>query len=73
MGLFDDSKARLLLDHGADPNVRASFPLEARFHNRALTEPLHDVTPVGYARQYPDRRCVNPPALTAITERGGME
>ena len=73
MGLYDDSKARLLLDQGADPNARATFLLEARFHNRALTEPLHDVTPVGYARRYPDRRCVNAPALAAITERGGQE
>ncbi|MES1213412.1 MAG: hypothetical protein ABUL64_02395, partial [Singulisphaera sp.] len=26
-----------------------------------------------YARQYPDRRCVNAPALAAIIERGGTE
>jgi hypothetical protein len=74
MGLFDDSKARLLLDHGADPNVRATFAQEgANFHGNALTEPLRDVTPLGYARRHPDRRCVNPPALAAITERGGKE
>jgi hypothetical protein len=73
MGLYDDSKARLLLDFGADPNARATFPHEAKFHNHAPTEPFHDVTPVGYARRYPDRRCVNRPAITAIIERGGME
>ena len=71
MGLYDDSKARLLLDHGADPNARATFPQEAKFHNHAPTDPFHDVTPVGYARRYPDRRCVNAPALAAITEGGG--
>jgi len=73
MGLYDDSKARLLLDHGADPNARATFPQEAKFHNQACTDPFHDVTPVGYAHRYPDRRCVNTPALAAITERGGKE
>jgi hypothetical protein len=71
MGLYDDSKARLLLDHGADPNARATFPQEAKFHNHALTDPFHDVTPVGYARRYPDPRCVNPPAVAAVIERGG--
>jgi hypothetical protein len=73
MGLYDDSKARLLLDHGANPNARATFAQEgADFHGNTLTEPLHDVTPVGYARRYPDQPCVNPPAIAAITERGGM-
>ena len=70
MGLDDDSKARLLLDHGADPNAWASFPQEAKFHDRAPTDALQGVTPVGYARRYPDRRCVNTPALAAIIERG---
>jgi hypothetical protein len=73
MGLHDDSKARLLLDHGADPNARATFPPEARFHNHAPADPFHDVTPVGYANRYPDRRCVNAPALAAVIERGGKE
>ena len=73
MGLDDDSKARLLLDHGADPNARATFPQEAKFHGNAPTDALHDVTPVGYARRYPDRRCVNAPAIAAIIERGGKE
>ncbi len=73
MGHYDDSKARLLLDHGADPNARASFPPEATFHSEAATEPLHDVTPVGYARRYPDRRFLNEAAIAAIVERGGTE
>ena len=73
MGHYDDSKARLLLDHGADPNARATFPPEATFHSEAATEPLHDVTPVGYARRYPDRRFLNEAAIAAIEERGGTE
>lgn len=73
MGREDSSRAKLLLDHGADPNARASFRREDSFHGNASTDPLHDVTPVGYARQYPDRRCVNESALAAIIERGGTE
>jgi hypothetical protein len=73
MGLHDDSKARLLLDHGADPNARATFPQEDQTHGKAPTEAPHGVTPVGYARRYTDRRCVNAPALAAVIERGGTE
>jgi apolipoprotein N-acyltransferase len=36
MGLEDDSKARLLLDHGADPNARATFSQEASSTARPL-------------------------------------
>jgi Ankyrin repeat len=73
MGLDDDSKAKLLLDLGALLNARATFAQEAKFHDQAATDALHDVTPVGYARRYPDQRCVNAPALAAIIERGGTE
>jgi ankyrin repeat protein len=73
MGLHDDSKARLLLDHGADPNARATFPQEDQTHGKAPTDAFHDFTPVGYARRYSDRRCVNAPAIAAIIERGGTE
>jgi ankyrin repeat protein len=69
----DDSGALLLLDHGADPNARATFPLDAMFHGSAPTEQLHDVTPIGYARRHPDEGTVNAPALAAIIERGGTE
>jgi beta-lactamase regulating signal transducer with metallopeptidase domain len=72
MGLDDDLKARLLLDHGADPNARATFPQQDQTHGKASTDG-HDLTPVGYARRYSDRRCVNAPALAAIIERGGKE
>jgi beta-lactamase regulating signal transducer with metallopeptidase domain len=73
MGLDDDSKARLLLDHGADPNARATFRQDDKTHGKAPTDAVHGVTPVGYARRYSDRRCVNDPALAAVIERGGKE
>jgi len=73
MGLYDDSKARLLLDHGADPNARATFRQEEQTHGKAPTEALDGITPVGYARRYSDRRCVNSPAVAAVIERGGKE
>jgi beta-lactamase regulating signal transducer with metallopeptidase domain len=73
MGLKDGSRAGLLLDHGADPNARATFPQEAKTHGTVPTDALHGVTPVGYARRYSDQRCVNAPALAAIIERGGKE
>ena len=69
----EDSRARLLLDHGADPNARATFQKEAKFHGNVPTEALHDVTPIGYARRHPDQGIVNAPALAAIAERGGTE
>jgi len=31
------------------------------------------VTPVGYARRYPDGRFLNEAAIAAIEERGGTE
>jgi ankyrin repeat protein len=73
MGLYDDSKARLLLDHGADPNARAIFPQQDQTHGKGPADALHGVTPVAYARGYSDRRCVNPPAIAAVIERGGTE
>ena len=73
MGLDDDAKARLLLDHGADPNARATFWQKDQLHGSVPDEALHGITPVGYARRYSDRRCVNSPALAAVIERSGNE
>jgi Ankyrin repeats (many copies) len=72
MGLDDDSKARLLLDYGADPNSRAIFPQADQTHGSSPTDGLQDMTPVGYARRYSDRRLLNDPALAAIIQRGGQ-
>jgi hypothetical protein len=49
------------------------FRQEDQTHGKAPTDEIHDLTPVGYARRYSDKRCVNAPALAAIIERGGKE
>jgi ankyrin repeat protein len=72
----DDSKARLLLERGADPNARATI----RKQLVAMGDPekermreFHNVTPIGYARQFQEPISVNGPAIAAIVERGGRE
>jgi hypothetical protein len=71
-----DSKARLLLDRGAKPNVRATIWKQLRGMGDAEKEIMrefHNVTPIGYARQFQEPNWVNGPAITAIVERGGSE
>jgi ankyrin repeat protein len=72
----DDSKARLLLDRGADPNARATFRKQLRDMGdpaKELMREFHDVTPIGYARQFQEPSWVNGPAITTLAERGGKE
>src|SRR5262249_10231759 len=72
----DDSKARLLLDRGANPNVRATVRKQLRDMGDAEKERMrefHNVTPIGYARQFQEPSWVNGPAITAIIEHGGTE
>lgn len=72
----DDSKARLLLERGADPNARVTIRKQLRDmgdpEKEAMRE-FHDVTPIGYASQFQEPRWVNAPAIAAIAERGGTE
>jgi ankyrin repeat protein len=72
----DDSKARLLLEHGANPNARATIRKQLRDMGdpeKEMMREFHNVTPTGYARQFQEPSWVNGPALTAIAERGGAE
>ena len=75
-GSEEPAFARLLLDHGADPNARASLreqvmggnpyqPLEVRRHR--------DLTPLAWGRIFHNRMIVSEPALRLIAERGGRE
>jgi ankyrin repeat protein len=70
----DDSGDRLLLDHGADPNARATFRKQLRSMDdpeKELMREFHNVTPIAYARQFQEPRWANAPALALIAERGG--
>jgi hypothetical protein len=63
---------RLLLDHGAEPNVRAS--LRKQLHPGYGEEYMHeyrDVTPLSWGQRFHDRKFVSEPALRLIAERGG--
>ena len=63
---------RLLLERGADTNVRAS--LRARLEEGHGGGPLREyrnVTPLGWGEQYPARIFVSKESLRLIEERGG--
>jgi hypothetical protein len=63
---------RLLLDRGADPNVRAS--LRARLepgHGGGPLYEIRDVTPLSWGQQYPARIFVSKESMRLVEERGG--
>jgi hypothetical protein len=63
---------RLLLNRGADPNVRAS--LRARLEPGHGGGPLHeirDVTPVSWGQRYPGQIFVSKESMRLIEEHGG--
>jgi hypothetical protein len=67
----------LLLEHGADPNVRASLrkklhPGYAPKYDTEMHE-YRDVTPLSWGRQFHAKVFVSEPAMMLITERGGHE
>jgi ankyrin repeat protein len=75
LGDRSDTKTRLLLAHGADPNVRATFRKQLRDMGDSEKERMvvfHDATPIGYARQYQEPGWVSEPALNALTAAGGV-
>jgi ankyrin repeat protein len=72
----DDSKAMLLLDRGANPNARATIRKQLRDMGDPEKERMrefHNVTPIGYARQFQEPNWVNGSAVNAIVARGGTE
>lgn len=63
----------LLLEHGADPNVRAS--LRKQLHPGYGPDTLHeyrDVTPLSWGQQFHNRMFVSEPAMRLIEEQGGL-
>jgi hypothetical protein len=72
VGLWtDDAFARLLLDHGADPNARASLRKRLRFVADESLHEYRDVTPLAWGEQFHDQDWVSRPAMRLIAERGG--
>ena len=68
----DDAFARLLLDHGADPNIRASLRKQLRFVDDETMHEYRDVTPLAWGRRFHDQSWVNTSAIALIEERGGV-
>jgi hypothetical protein len=63
---------QLLLDHGADPNVRAS--LRKQLHPGYGADTLHeyrDITPLSWGQRFHQKVFVSEPAMTLIEESGG--
>ncbi|HUQ84467.1 MAG TPA: ankyrin repeat domain-containing protein, partial [Gemmatimonadaceae bacterium] len=63
---------RLLLDRGADPNVRASIRARREEgHGGGPLREYRDVTPLGWGEQYDARIFVSRESLRLIEARGG--
>lgn len=69
----DAHMARMLLDAGADPNARASLRKRLRFHVDETEHRYPNVTPIGWGNAFHGRSWVNPHAMQAIEERGGID
>ncbi len=67
----DDLFARLLLDHGADPTVRASLRKQLRFVADESMHEYREVSPRSWGEQFHDQDWVSPPVMRLLGERGG--
>ena len=67
----DGDFTRLLLDHGADPNARASLRKRLRFTNDDRMHEYRDVTPLAWGERFQDQDWVNRAAMRIISERDG--
>ncbi len=68
-----DGFARLLLDHGADPNVRASLRKRMRFVGDEAMHEYRDVTPLAWGERFHEQDFVSRPAMQLIAVRGGHD
>lgn len=70
-GSTDSPFARLLLQHGANPNARASLRETIRDGKLKTIRELRDITPIGWGEQFGYKLVVSEPAIRLIAERGG--
>lgn len=68
----EGSFTRLLLDHGADPNIQASLRKELRFVEDETMHEYRNVTPIGWGSKFHDQDWVNPVAMQLIRDAGGI-
>ena len=61
-----DDFARLLLDHGADPNARASLRKRLRFIGDELMHEYRDVTPLSWGERFHEQGFVSRKAMRLI-------
>jgi hypothetical protein len=66
----DDVFARLLLDHGADPNARASLRKRLRFVEDETEHQYRDVSVLEWGERFHDQDWVSTTAMALIRERG---
>jgi hypothetical protein len=68
----DGDFTRLLLDHGAVPNARASLRKRLRFVKDEQMKEYRDVTPLAWGERFQEQEWVSRPAMRLIAERGGQ-
>lgn len=72
LGKAPDTRfAKLLLDHGADVNVRASIRRMFEEHDKRVWREFRDLTPLSWGDTYPDKMLVSEPAMRMIAQQGG--
>jgi hypothetical protein len=67
-----DVFARLLLDHSADPNVRASLRKRLWGVEDETEHEYHGVTPLSWGERFHDQSFVSRRAMLTIAKRGGL-
>jgi hypothetical protein len=67
-----DDFAALLLDHGADPNARASLRKRLFSVGDELLHEFRDVTPLSWGERFHEQGFVSRKAMRLIAKRGGV-
>src|SRR5437764_5684359 len=68
----DEIAVRLLLEHGADPHVRASLRKQLRGAGDDTLHVYRDITPLEWGERFHDQAFVNRAAMRQIVERAGQ-